>query len=64
MVKFGERSDDQSTDCGLISSSRAPSTRMCIRLKYLGSRRMCRMISFFVMDSGTVQVGLRLTAVI
>ena len=32
-VKFGERSDDQSTDCGLISSSRAPSTRICIRLK-------------------------------
>ena len=33
MVKFGERSDDQSIDCGLSFSSRAPSTRMCIRLK-------------------------------
>ena len=33
IVKFGERSDDQSTDCALISSSRAPRTRICIRLK-------------------------------
>src|SRR5260370_38227545 len=63
-VKFGVCVPDQSTECGAIGASLAPSTSICMRGGELGSLRICAEISLFEIEGGRVQVGLRLTLVI
>src|SRR5262249_19121099 len=60
MLKFGARSEDQSTLPGAISCSPA-NRRMCMREGWCGSLRIFGTIFFFVMEGGPVQVGLRMT---
>ena len=63
-VKFGVRSECQSTARGSTSLPAASSTRMLHARDIAGSLRILVTMSFFRIDSGTVQVGLRFTAVI
>src|SRR4029077_18993436 len=63
-VKFGVCVPDQSTEFGSIGLSWALSTSMCMRVRYVGSLRICAEISVLAIEDGTVQVGLSTTPVI